>query len=257
MLVTTSYDPTEEQEARAKEAARVLKAVWVPRGRHTLEQLKARHGDPSLLLVSKERMEYHQEEQPPLFFHPSMASIRIKRLLNGETDALLKVSGVQKGDVVLDCTAGLGSDSIVFSYAVGQEGSITALESEPVLYYLVKDGLSRYESDVEALNRAMRRIRLIQADHAAYLKQAPDNSVDIIYFDPMFRHPVNRSNAIGPIRNVANDKAIQPQTVQEARRVARRAIVMKERRKSREFERLGFQETVNTSTNIAYGVIRF
>lgn len=256
MLVTTSYDPTEEQVAYAKEAARKLEAVWVPRRRFTLDKLKSEYGDKTLLLVSKERMEYHQEEQPPFFFHPSMAAIRIKRLLNGEEDALLKISGVRNGDAVLDCTAGLGSDSIVFSYAVGSVGSVTALESEPVICYLVGSGLSRYVSDVEALTQAMRRVRLLQADHDTYLKQAPDKSVDVVYFDPMFRRPISQSSAIGPIRSMANENAVHPESIREACRVARRAVVLKEHRKSGEFGRLGFRETIHTSAKIAYGVIR-
>ena len=48
-------------------------------------------------------------------FHPSMGFVRLKRVLNGKPDPMLEASGMEEGDSVLDCTAGLGADALVFS----------------------------------------------------------------------------------------------------------------------------------------------
>ncbi|WP_248925554.1 class I SAM-dependent methyltransferase [Paenibacillus hamazuiensis] len=256
MLVTTSYDPTEEQLAQARDAAKKLGARLIRRGRLALERMKEQYGDPSVVLVTKERIEYHQEGYPLFYFHPSMAHVRIQRMLKGEQDTLMEAAGVRPGDRVLDCTAGLASDAIVFSHAVGESGSVVALESEKVVQYIVKDGLGRYESVVEPINRAMRRVELLHADHADYLRGAETDSVDIVYLDPMFRRPIHESSAISSIRGLANDMEIREETIREARRVARRCIVLKESKRSGEFERLGFTDIVAVSPKLAYGVIR-
>lgn len=52
-------------------------------------------------------------------------------------------------------------------------------------------------------------------------------------------------------------RALTPETVAEARRVARRRVVMKERRESEEFERLGFFEVVGGKySRVSYGVMK-
>ncbi|WP_213583363.1 class I SAM-dependent methyltransferase [Paenibacillus sp. J2TS4] len=254
MIVTTSYNPTEGAVARSRRFAEENGWTWVPRERHSLRQLALKYGDERIWSVSDKDLNYYDHSDTPLFFHPSMALVRIKRLLQGETDSLLLASGVRQGDTVLDCTAGLASDSIVFSYAVGSEGGVTALESEQALAVLLQEGLQTYRSGIPQLDEAMRRIHVMHQDHAAYLKELPDNSFDLVYFDPMFRMPVQESSHLSPLREVANTAPLQNSTILEATRVARKAVVLKELRGSREFERLGFNEK-RSSSKISYGVI--
>jgi 16S rRNA G966 N2-methylase RsmD len=208
-----------------------------------------------MLLTDRELRYYSFDDETAIFFHPSTAAIRIKRLIRGEADPLLSFMGIGEGDTVLDCTAGLASDSIVFSYAVGTAGQVIAIESEPILVLLLQEGLSQYESPVPALNEAMRRVQIKQADHYNFLQQMNDQSVDYIYLDPMFRSPVMESSSMSPLREIANNHAIRLETIIEARRVARKKIIMKELKESSEFARLGFSRTYRSQTNIAYGVI--
>ena len=185
-----------------------------------------------------------------------MSYVRVKRLRKGEPDPLVQLAGVRPGDAVLDCTAGLAGDSIVFSYACGAQGSVTALESEPVLHAIVREGLQSYESPLQDVNEAFRRIRTVREDHASYLAAQPDNSYDIVYFDPMFRDPVHESSSISPLRGLANHDALNEDIVREARRVARRAVMLKESNNSPEFERLGFTRcAVKKTSAVGYGVI--
>ena len=86
----------------------------------------------------------------------------------------------------------------------------------------------------------MRRIEVKLVEHTSYLQQQPDRSVDIIYFDPMFRQPLEQSSASSHcVRLLMMNRCIEI-AINEARRVARKAIVMKEHRHSAEFARLGF-----------------
>lgn len=256
LFVTTSYDPGQRQLAEARAFAEALGCRRVDRRHMTLAQLRARYGNEDLLVVTKERIEFHHETRQPLFFHPSTAAIRVKRLRNGEPDTLLELAGAQPGDRIIDCTAGLGSDAIVFAFAVGAEGAVIALEHARIPAFLLKQGLQTYDADVPGLTEAMRRIEVVQADHAAYLRGLPPQSADVVYFDPMFRKPITEANAIKALRGLADDRALAPETIEAARRVARRAVILKEHRDSQEFERLGFTVPRRATTKIAYGVIR-
>jgi hypothetical protein len=255
MLVTTSYAPTGELEALAKRVAEQLGSKYVPRGNSSVRKLEERYRDPGILLVTNREWRYYSGGAGPLFFHPSLSLVRVKRLMRGESDPMIEASGAKPGDAVLDCTAGLASDAIVFSYIAGQDGRVTALESEFPLYVIVKEGLASHTTQIRELDEAMRRIELKHVHHLAELRQLPDNSYDIVYFDPMFRRPVKESSGIAPLRPFANTEPLQPEAVEEAARVARRSVVLKEQVDSGEFERLGFRKQVRSGANIAYGVI--
>ena len=60
----------------------------------------------------------------------------------------------------LDCTAGLGADSLIASIVLGSLGTITALENNFKLHLLLQEGLQNYQSHNDNINEAMRRIRL-------------------------------------------------------------------------------------------------
>jgi 16S rRNA (guanine1516-N2)-methyltransferase len=184
-----------------------------------------------------------------------MGFVRLKRVLSGKPDPMLEASGMEEGDSVLDCTAGLGADSLVFSGKGGASSQITALESSLPLYALLKEGLRTYESHLEASDQAMRRIEVRHSHHLDYLKSLPDRSVDIVYFDPMFREPIAESASIHPLRHYANGEPLEMESVREAVRVARKTVVMKEARSSGEFERLGFTLPERGKSKITYGVI--
>ncbi|MFD0711641.1 class I SAM-dependent methyltransferase [Paenibacillus sp. GCM10027626] len=256
MIITTAPKPSPELMQQAAQLGEELGARVVPRRKESLIGLKRRYNDHRLLIIDAQGLRFYGEDdaKPPLYFHPSMAYVRIKRMRRGERDPLIELSGCRPGDRVIDCTAGLGSDAIVFAYAAGADGHVTALESEPVLCAVVREGLQRYETIHEDVNEALRRVEMQCAEHGAFLAALPDKSADIVYFDPMFRQPLHDSAALQPLRGVANRAALTEQAVADAVRVARKSVVLKEHRESREFERLGFvRQHVN---KIAYGVIK-
>lgn len=256
MLVTTTHQPDDSIIRKAKEWAQSINGRYVPRKKHSVSKLQSIYDNQRIWICSKVELKYIQGAEPPLFFHPSTALVRVKRVINGEQDTLMTCANMQAGDSVLDCTAGLASDSIVFSFVGGLSSQVTAIESERVPYLLVKEGLKHYHSELPQLNEAMRRIHVLHADHLQYLQQLANNSVDIIYFDPMFRQAIDESVALSPLREVANPRPLQLEAIQEATRVARKCVVLKEHRDSAEFARLSFTEVHRSYSKIAYGVIR-
>jgi len=256
MIVTTGIKPPEADVAKARELAAELAAHYVPRRNESLAGLRRKRGTDRLLAVGSEGLKYYEGDAPAFYFHPSMAFVRVKRLRRGERDPLIELSGCEPGDRVLDCTAGLCSDAIVFSYRTGEQGEVTALESEPLLHAIVREGLAAYETGLPDVDAALRRIRAERIHHLEKLARLADDSIDIVYFDPMFRRPLHESSALEPLRAVANPDPLSEEAVRHAVRVARKAVVLKEHRDSGEFERLGFRWLQPKKTsNIAYGVI--
>ncbi|MFC5700014.1 class I SAM-dependent methyltransferase [Cohnella faecalis] len=256
MIVTTAERPSAVLLARAEALAKELGADCVPRRNETLRGMERIYGDDGVLVVSEGGLRYVREDDSPLFFHPSMGLVRIKRLRDGGTDVMIDVSGAQPGDRVLDCTAGLCSDAIVFSYAVGAEGSVTALEASKLLHVIVREGLGEHDTGLEDVNAALRSVEPVLGNHEQWLRGMEDRSVDIVYFDPMFQRPVTTSTSLRPLRGHAHHGTISEETVKHAVRVARKAVVLKDHRDSGEFRRLGFTVPRKTTKAVNYGVIR-
>lgn len=255
MIITTGFDPIPEIVQRAEGLAEHTGTIFAPRGRMSLKKLGERYGDEEILVVLQEAVRLITPGMPPMEFHPSMGFVRAKRVLKGESDPILEAAGMQPGDSVLDCTAGLGSDSLLFAVHGGAASQVTALESSLPLYALLREGMSRYTSGQIKVNEALRRIRVVHSEHLQHLRALPDRSIDIVYFDPMFRVPLMDSAAISPLRQFANTAALSAASVAEAVRVARKTVLLKEKALSGEFARLGFTELLRGSAKISYGVI--
>ena len=251
-IVTTARKPKIEVENLAAKFAEKLNLKFVPRKDFSLETLKKIHGAENILLI-KNNFPVILTNEGELFFHPNTAHLRIKNLRQGEGDRLIDAAKIQSGDKILDCTLGLGSDSIVLSFVAS---NVTALEINPVLAEVVRYGMKNFFDDTPPVIEAMRRVEVVTADYFDYLKNCSDNSFDVVYFDPMFRHAINKSSGINPIRPLADNRPLEIISVREACRVARRCVVMKENSRSNEFERLGFKIADGGKySSISFGVI--
>ncbi len=254
-MVTTSLRGDQNLARKALEISTALNVPFLPRNGKNINGMLSENKLDGVLLVGKKRLSYIYPGGE-FFFHPGMAKLRINEILNGKTDQMIKALDLKPGDSVLDCTLGLGSDAILISY-MNEAGEITGIEQSPVISLIVSEGLSTYREDISpGLERAMRRIKVVCADYNDFLKVQPDNSVDIIYFDPMFRVPKTKSCAIAAMRPLTNNSPLTRETLQEALCVARRRVVVKEARNGREFARLGITKVSGGKYSpVGYGII--
>lgn len=204
-------------------------------------------GQPSL---------YRRRGARPLFYHPGMGMVRIKRLCdNREDDRLLAVTGARPGDRVLDCTAGLGSDAVVWSHAVGAQGICTALEASADIAQLFAIARATYEAGVPAFDAALRRVDLRFASFREALAALPDDSYDIVYFDPMFDATVEGSHSMQLMRDYADLTNVARTDLARASRIARRVVAIKGRRDSPLWRELGITQIDRKSGQVAYGLL--
>jgi len=256
IIVTTAHKTNQEHIELAQAVAASMDCMYVSRGKNSLKKLRDNY-DVDSVIVAKEGHLLADTEAGEFYFHPSMAHLRLKNYHLGYQDHMLEAMNIQQGDSVLDCTLGLGADAIVASHVVGDLGQVTGLEASPVIACIVKYGMSHDTAENYDIHSAMRRIKVINIDYFDFLRAQPDKSFDVVYFDPMFRHPLCESNAIAPLRCFADGRAVSKETVREACRVARSRVVFKENARSLEFERLGFQETVGGKYSpVKYGVMK-
>lgn len=255
MIVTTGGRTDRSTVIFARRTAEEMGGTFVERKKQSLSEMKLAFSEP-VLVIGRNRIECHfPHKEEPLFFHPNSAMFRVKRLLRDEKDPFAEALGLKKGKTVLDCTMGLGSDSIVASYLVGNTGKIIGLEGDAIISYIVKTGLASYKSGLKQLDESMKRIEVIHTDHLDYLKNCQPNEFDVIFFDPMFQEEIEEASNFTPLKPLALYSPLTIQAIHEAKRVAKEKVVLKDHWKSSRFEELGFRQIQRKSSKFHYGVI--
>lgn len=241
-IKTTHADP--ELRERLHWFCQQPGCIWLENIRETAEM-------PELTITRRRVTLTTGAEQ--LSFHPSMALIRLINLLREESDRYLEATQLKPGDSLIDATLGLGTDALIGAWAVGEIGSVLGVEQSPILAAMVQDGLNHFEelipkavsSDKQkawaSLAQASGRIKVLWGDHREIFKSTPGRSCDVVYFDPMFRRTCQQSGSIRPLHYLSDHSPLEPEVIQEACRIARRRVVLKERKNSSEFSRLGFE----------------
>lgn len=253
-IVTTSKSPGELVAAAEGLAAR-LGSNYVARENLSLDELRAASGAEIVIVVRRDRTVCRAGERT-FFFHPNMAKQRVSLLKLGQSDPMAEVLELRPGAHVLDATLGLGADAIVAAHVVGEGGRVVATESVAVIAEIVADGLRRFTTDLAELDAAMRRVEVVGEHHLTFLRRQREASFDIVYFDPMFETPLRSSVALSPLRALADHGRVSPEAVAEARRVARRRVVVKNNRESPVWQELGITQVVGgSSSRVAYGII--
>lgn len=247
--VTTSRRGTETEVAEARELAALLGIPF----RLRTGPLSPEDGPVLVVTKGKLLIETHSG---PLFFHPGMAKPRIRAFQQGRRDVMAAAMGLEPGLSVLDCTLGLGADAIVTSFVVGATGRVVGLETVPALAEVVRRGMATYDFPHADIVEAMRRIQVVHGNHRRYLAALDDNSFDVVYFDPLFRDPVQETIHMQPWRELGSASPLTESTLMEARRVARRRVVVKERSDGGVFEQLGIERIEGgKGSRIAYGIL--
>ncbi|WP_158282203.1 class I SAM-dependent methyltransferase [Salipaludibacillus keqinensis] len=254
-IVTTPGRPSLTVKAKAKRIAEKWNLPFEERQKRSIPLLQEQF-NTTVFVVSSQRIEaFEKGRDEPFFFHPNGAMFRAKRWHRNGDDPLVHACKIERGDTVVDATLGLASDAQLASMAVGKGGQVIGLESSPVVAQLVKEGLKTYESHFSPLDQAMRRIEVVCTDHLKWLRTQPHDSVDIIYFDPMFQEKVNTSDGVKSLRYLSNNNSLMEETMEQAKKVARKRIVLKDHFRSHLFQQLGFTVQVRPSATYHFGVI--
>lgn len=255
MIITTAGRTNEEMTRQAIKVAEDLDGRFVQRKKRSV-QLIQQVEEEDCIVVGKERLElYPLEDSEPFFFHPNSAMFRVKRLMKGENDPFVEAAGLYAGKTLLDCTLGLASDSIVASFIVGKKGKVTGIEGNPYVGYIVKNGLHSWASGIPELDQAMKRIQVINKLSLPFLKSIPDQSYDCVYFDPMFEDHTLESDGIKALKRFAIYEEMTDQVIEEAKRVAKERVVLKDHYRSSRFEKFNFHELKRKTAKFHYGVL--
>ena len=239
----------------AKNMAARLGVAYLDRPHNqVLEEFMAAQALAAVIVLEKDGPRIHSE-YGTFAYHPGMAEIRVQQLLRGAPDHLVQALDLRSGARVLDCTLGLASDAAVAACVVGPTGRVVGLEASLLLHFSVQYGLAHYECKTPLLTAALRRVEAVHAVAGEYLAACAADSFDVVYFDPMFRHPVQGSKAMEALRPLALEEPLDRTTVELALKVAPR-VVIKERSEYllREY---GCQEYVGGKySRIKFGIIR-
>ncbi len=254
-IIVTSSHADKQADRDLQDFLRDSGFPCFPRERRSLKRMME-HYDADGIIVWQNNGPILHVQGEKFFFHPSMARVRLGAFRKlGTMDPLVLACQFEADDRFLDCTMGLGADCIVASYFLPL-GSVVGLEASPGIAHVINWGMKNYSCAQEWMMAAIKRISVVNADHLDYMKKLPDGSFDIVYFDPMFRRPLLNSQAISPLRSLADHNPVALESISEACRVAAKRVVLKERQGSAEFERLGFTRLVGSRhNNISFGVI--
>ena len=150
-------------------------------------------------------------------WHPGMAIRRIKQ----GSDALVKIMNITDNTHVIDCTFGMGHDTLVMLDAGAQ---VTALERQPALLVYGFLGIEQLRPTIA------RRLHGICEDYRTWLRSAPDGSADHVYLDPMFpaSGTERKSNTWAMFRRLLGpDARVTSDIINEALRVTRKKVILK------------------------------
>ena len=166
--------------------------------------------------------------------HPGIGLVRLRRLIKeSESDPLLDLAELSAGNTVLDATFGFGQDALILAHVAAK---VVALEASPLLAALALAGMPFWSRPA---NEVSKRIELRCADLRTVLPSLPDRSFDLVYFDPMFRRARSAAPDFAVLRRVAEMAPLTPEDIVQARRIARRCVIVKDAFPGAELKRLG------------------
>jgi len=255
-VVTTGGRPDDLSRQRALFASSTLAIPFVDRRKRSMQKIMEQE-QANILVAGKMRYEYYAfGQKEPFFFHPSSAAFRAKRLARGEKDTFLEAVQLEKGDTLLDCTLGMATDSMLASIQVGEQGRIIGCEGNPVIAFMMQQGLQEYNYVEEKLLElaSMRQIEVISSIAVDYLRQLPSNTMDVVYLDPMFEKTIEESKNFTPLREAGIHISLDDEWMYEALRVAKKRVVLKAHFRSPLFEKYHFKQLKRPNTKFHYGI---
>ena len=167
---------------------------------------------------------------------PGLAALRLKEIAKGRAeDPLQRLGELAPGERVLDATLGFAQDARVAARLVAPGGSVLGIESSLPLAVLADASLRREGSQGRA------RIEVRHADSSEVLRELGPARVDVVLLDPMFGRALASQPGFEMLRRLANPAPLRADVLAEARRVARRAVLVKAARYTPMLRNLGLR----------------
>lgn len=164
-------------------------------------------------------------------WHPGLLHTRVEA---GWAHPLVRAMALRPGDRVLDCTLGLGTDASFLALLTGA----------PVIGIEVHTGLALMAQ--EGLRNTGRAVRVVNADAHTFLAGLPDRSFDIVWGDPMFPAGAAVTHSLDLVRLVGSHAPLGPRWLEQALRVARHRVVMRDIAGGTLLERLSPDDILRT-----------
>ncbi|AIC94751.1 class I SAM-dependent methyltransferase [Shouchella lehensis] len=255
MIVTTARKQVDRLKEEAMSYLTPLNGTFIDRDDRAIEDFYLEFGEQPLLIVAKDKLILHKQQgAEPFYYHPNGAFLRYKQWRNSGNDPFLAATELHPGDTFIDATLGMGADATMAQLAVGHNGKVVGLEANPYVAFVVGHGLANWRGGDDRFNDALRQINVTNTDNLSYLQNSESKSVDVVYFDPMFDVRLH-SPGIAGLKQFASYQSLTATMVEEAKRVARKKVVLKNHTKSDLFATFGFSVEKRANASFQYGII--
>jgi 16S rRNA (guanine1516-N2)-methyltransferase len=257
LFVTTASHSTPALRERAEQVAIELSAPVVPRHQEPLAKFFTQMPEATrAIVVQKDRLLLVHKDGVEFFYHPNLGYLRLSNYLQGQNDWLLAAAEVQPTDAILDCTLGYAGEATLFATQVGDTGEVHGIEGIPELGIIVREGLQTTQTQQVKINEAMRRVKVVHlGHHLEYLQTCPDKRYDIVYFDPFFDVDVDKPGTLNALRFFGDHRPLTLESVNEAKRVARRFVIIKAGKWSHQLETFGI--ALGETFGSKYGTVQY
>lgn len=182
--------------------------------------LFSQFGATHLYVVARDHDEVRTQDGGACFVQPSLLKMKLQdEARHPLMRALLGTD--PRIERLFDCTLGLAADSMHAACVLGCE--VVGMEASPVLFSLLEEGLPR----LARAHPALARIEPRCGDALDELARLADDAVDVVMLDPMMSRPKRSTPSFEVLRDFAKAERADALLMEQARRVARRRVVLK------------------------------
>lgn len=224
LIVTTAKNARAGLWERAELVAARCQAPLLSRDGLLDEKLQAA-GATHIYRVGHLREELRDREGHELYLHLGM--MRQRRLAGANHPLLRAVQppGVRPVRRVLDVTLGLAGDAHHLAFSLSAD--VIGVETSPVLFSLLEEGIDRIARMPRPVAQAIRRVHVVHAEAESFLASQADGSADVVYLDPMMPWPLKSQAGFDLLRAFACHTPPSVTLLEQAARVASCRVVMK------------------------------
>ena len=243
-VVTTPRRPKPADVDEARAQAKRLGLSFVERRSLSWERLVEESGAQAVLAAAVgDRALWLPGMRQPWRFHGGMAVLRIRRLLeHGEMDPFL---------VACDCAPAIGSstapggacaDALSRRMRSGRDGHVEVVEASPLLHAVIAHGVEQVRFGEAPIDSAWIACTSRWATTSRCCARCPTAPTIPSTSTRCSARARAQPPGFDVVRALADPRPLAAEALVEARRVARRRVVIQDRKRGGELERLGIPE---------------